>query len=164
MHFYNTHADVWALRQNARLVGKAGCCIEMMLIVVHCSLNVHSICLLTTKAHHAVHTARRYAAAKALVFPICKWAAQALLAAGAVILALIFVITSLGGDGPSSSERRPPGQQVDVPLYAFTCCVHAPLDWCCADSAAFDSGSRLVAHLPRACFMQERGMRAHCSC
>ena len=41
-----------------------------------------------------------------------------------MILALVFVITSLGGDGPSSSERRPPGQQVDVPLCTFTSWVH----------------------------------------
>ena len=37
---------------------------------------------------------------------------QALLGAGAIILALIFVITSFGGDGPSSSRRSGPTQQV----------------------------------------------------
>ena len=37
---------------------------------------------------------------------------QALLGAGAIILAAIFAVTSFGGDGPSSSKRAPPSQQV----------------------------------------------------
>lgn len=37
---------------------------------------------------------------------------QALLGAGAIILAAIFAVTSFGGDGPSSSKRAPPLQQV----------------------------------------------------
>lgn len=39
-------------------------------------------------------------------------AVQVVLAAGAVILAAIFVVTSFGGDGPSSSRRPPTAQQV----------------------------------------------------
>ena len=44
----------------------------------------------------------------------CMCSIQALLGAGAVILALVFVITSLGGEGPSSSSRPPPAQQVSL--------------------------------------------------
>ena len=80
---------------------------------------------------------------------------QALLGAGAIILAAIFAVTSFGGDGPSSSKRAPPLQQV-----AFWPCQHLR-QWCVKSPcpAVFSS---VIASL----FMRTVGVACilHCCC